>query len=423
MTENQNESSIGLKQASRQIEAMISVTKAFIKFDFFQMLEEVLSTITNMIQGKYGAIFLLHGGDVELVVHTGNPPESLVKTVLQQSVSTGTSKVIGLAALTVNQQKTIVLDEINQLTISDAALEVARDIGITNLLSTPIVYHGQVLGVIQLARTNDQAFAPQEIEVVESFGRELGLVITEKAAREIAEEARQDLEFFIDLLTHDVSSQAMIAYSSLEEIKDTVDKDDEDAQFFVQSALQSLQRVQNLIDQVRFLSMIQELGPTEFTPIDIRGVVERSSKVVKAMFPEEEIEIQIHQENSPVFVQGTSILDNCFINLLHNAVLADKNPIKKIIVDVKSEKDDNICKITITDSGEGIPDEMKENIFNRFFRIRSRSKGSGLGLRIAKSILEKLDGKIKVKNRIEGDYSQGSCFVITIPEVEIKNFP
>ncbi|MHA2253288.1 MAG: ATP-binding protein, partial [Candidatus Kariarchaeaceae archaeon] len=409
------------KQASRQIEAMISVTKAFIQFDLFQMLEEVLSTITIMIQGKYGAILLVHRGDVELVVHTGNPPESLVKTVLRQSVNEKPSKVIGLAALTVKQKQTIVLDEISQLTISDAALDVARDIGITNLLSTPIKYHGQVLGVIQLARTNNQAFSHQEIEVVESFGRELGLVITEKAAREIAEEAKQDLEFFIDLLTHDVSSQAMIAYSSLEEIKDAVDKDDEDAQFFVQSALQSLQRVQNLIDQVRLLSKIQELGPAEFTPIDIRGVVERSSKVAKAMFPEEEIEITIHQEKSPVFVQGTTILDNCFINLLQNAVLADKNPIKKIIVEINSEKDDNICKITITDRGEGIPDEMKEKIFKRFFRIRSRSKGSGLGLRISKSILEKLDGKITVRDRITGDFSQGSCFIVSLPEVNIEN--
>ena len=420
MTENQNESNIGWKQATRQIEAVISVTKAFIQFDFFQMLEEVVSTITNMIQGKYGAIFLVHGGEVELVVHTGDPPESLVKTVLRQSVSTETSDIIGLAALTVIQQKTIVLDELNQLTVSDAALEVARDIGITNLLSTPIIYHGQVLGVIQLVRTNDQAFAPQEIEVVESFGRDLGLVITEKAAREIAEEARQDLEFFIDLLTHDVSSQAMIAYSSLEEIKDVVDQNDEDAQFFVQSALQSLQRVQNLIDQVRLLSTINEIGPSEFTPIDICGVVERSTEVIKAMFPEEVIEIEIHQKNSPVFVQGTTILDNCFINLLQNAVLADKNQIKKITVEINSEKDNNLCTITITDHGEGIPDEMKKNIFARFFRVRTRSKGSGLGLHITKSILEKHDGKIALMDRIDGDYSQGSCFVVTLPEVDIE---
>jgi signal transduction histidine kinase len=433
VAENQNENNDIWKQASRQMEAVISVTKAFIKFDFFQMLEEVLSTINNMIRGKFGAILLVHGSDVELVVHTGNPPESLVKTVLRQSVEAAnisqneSPNAVGLAAQTFLQQKTIVLNDLNNLSVSNAALDVVKKVGITDLLSTPIIYHGQVLGVIQLARTNDQHFTSQEVaqevEVVESFGRELGLVITEKAAREIAEEARQDLEFFIDLLTHDISSQAMIAYSSLEEIKDVIDQNDEDSQFFVQSALQSLQRVQNIIDQVRLLSMIQELGAAEFTPIDICGAVERSTGVIKTMFPEEEIEITIHQTKSPIFVQGTTILDNCIINLLQNAVLADRNPIKKITIDINSGNENNRCRIAITDRGEGIPEEMQEKIFQRFFRIRSRSKGSGLGLFITKSILEKLNGRITVQDRVEGDYSQGSCFIITLPEVDIENFP
>jgi signal transduction histidine kinase len=429
VAENQNENNDIWKQASQQMEAVISVTKAFIKLDFFQMLEEVLSTITNMIRGKYGAILLVHGSDVELVVHTGNPPESLVKTVLRQSVETAnisqneSLNAVGLAAQTFFQQKTIVLNDLNNLSVSDAALDVVKNVGITDLLSTPIIYHGQVLGVIQLARTNDQHFTSQEVEVVESFGRELGLVITEKAAREIAEEAKQDLEFFIDLLTHDISSQAMIAYSSLEEIKDAIDQNDEDSQFFVQSALQSLQRVQNIIDQVRLLSMIQELGAAEFTPTDICGAVERSARVIKTMFPEEEIEITIHQTKSPIFVQGTTILDNCIINLLQNAVLADRNPIKKITIDINSGNENNRCRIAITDRGEGIPEEMQEKIFQRFFRIRSRSKGSGLGLFITKSILEKLNGRITVQDRVEGDYSQGSCFIITLPEVDIENFP
>ncbi|MHA1969006.1 MAG: GAF domain-containing protein, partial [Candidatus Hodarchaeales archaeon] len=188
MAENQNENNDIWKQASRQMEAVISVTKAFIKFDFFQMLEEVLSTINNMIRGKFGAILLVHGSDVELVVHTGNPPESLVKTVLRQSVEAAnisqneSPNAVGLAAQTFLQQKTIVLNDLNNLSVSNAALDVVKKVGITDLLSTPIIYHGQVLGVIQLARTNDQHFTSQEVEVVESFGRELGLVITEKAA-------------------------------------------------------------------------------------------------------------------------------------------------------------------------------------------------------------------------------------------------
>jgi signal transduction histidine kinase len=428
VTRNHQEDEEVWKQTSRQLEAVVSVTKAFIQFEFFKMLQEVLNTITNMIRGEYGAILLVHSGEVELVAHSGDPPEALVKTVLRQRVSTeshkgnGSDESVGLAAQTVIQKKTIVLDQINNLSISEAAFKVVKDIGITNLLSTPIVYHGQVLGVIQLARINNQEFLSQEIEIIESFGRELGLVITEKAAREIAEEARQDLEFFVDLLTHDISSQAMIVYSCLEEIKEVVGQEDEDSQFFVQSALQSLQRVQTIIDQVRLLSMIKELGTSELAPINVYNCIERSIHVIKSMFPDERIEIDITREECPIFVQGTSILDNCMINLLQNAVLADKSPKKKINIIINLDEENQSCKIEVIDRGEGIPDEFKDKIFLRFFRARSRSKGSGLGLYITRSILEKLNGSIILRDRIEGDFTKGSRFIVILPLLLKDNF-
>ncbi len=421
MTRNHQEDDEVWKETSRQLEAVVSVTKAFIQFEFFRMLQEVLNTITNMIRGKYGAILLVHSGEVELVVHSGDPPQNLVKTVLRQRVRTessydnGSDKPIGLAAQTVIQKKTIVLDQINDLSISEAALKVVKDVGITNLLSTPIVYHEQVLGVIQLARIDNQEFTSQEVEIIESFGRELGLVITEKAAREIAEEAQQDREFFVDLLTHDISSQAMIAFSCLEEIKEVVDQEDEDTQFFIQSALQSLQRVQTIIDQVRLLSKLKDLGKTEFTTIDVCNCIEHSIEAIKSMFPDEKIDIETNLEKCPIFVKGTSILDNCMINILQNAVLADRNSIKKIKININLDKENKLCIVEFIDRGEGVPDEFKDKIFLRFFRARSRSKGSGLGLYITKSILEKLNGTIVLRDKIEGDFTKGSRFIVTLP--------
>ncbi|MFX0124917.1 MAG: hypothetical protein ACFFAE_14900, partial [Candidatus Hodarchaeota archaeon] len=105
------------------------------------------------------------------------------------------------------------------------------------------------------------------------------------------EEARKDLEFFIDLLTHDVSSQTMITYSCLEELRAVIDEKDEDSQFFLQAAFQSLLRAQMVIDQVRLLSKIKSLHYGDYTPIDMCGVVNRSITSVKAMFPNEKIEI------------------------------------------------------------------------------------------------------------------------------------
>ncbi len=237
------------------------------------------------------------------------------------------------------------------------------------------------------------------------------------------EEARKDLEFFIDLLTHDISSQMMITFSCLEEFKSVFNKDDEDSQFFLQTALQSLLRAQMVIDQVRLFSQIKKLHVGDYTPIDLCGVTDRSIKAVSTMFPEEKIEIKTSFTKKPSFIHGTTILDNCLINLLQNAVLADHNPVKRIEIVVDEGQGKEHWKIEVIDHGEGIPDDLKDKIFQRLFRARSGKRGSGLGLHIVKTILEKLGGEIIVTDRVMGDYTQGSRFMITLPKVNISDFP
>ncbi|MFX0124674.1 MAG: sensor histidine kinase [Candidatus Hodarchaeota archaeon] len=111
------------------------------------------------------------------------------------------------------------------------------------------------------------------------------------------------------------------------------------------------------------------------------------------------------------------------INLLQNAVLADQNSVKVVDVIISEVQESNQWKIDVLDHGEGIPDSNKEKIFHRFFRSRSEKKGSGLGLYIVKTILEKFGGEISVLNRIPGDYTQGTHFEILLPKIEIDNFP
>jgi two-component system sensor histidine kinase VicK len=74
--------------------------------------------------------------------------------------------------------------------------------------------------------------------------------------------------------------------------------------------------------------------------------------------------------------------------------------------------------ISVADTGIGIDDEHKEHIFDRFYRIdsaRSRAYGgSGLGLSIAKQLVEKMHGTIRVSDRPGG----GSIFAVTFPAIE-----
>ncbi|NHJ01183.1 MAG: GAF domain-containing sensor histidine kinase [Candidatus Heimdallarchaeota archaeon] len=420
--QNNKESNM-TSQTKRQLDAFVSVTKAFLQYDFQGMIDEVLRTIIKMVEGEFGGIFLAREKSVELISSTDDVPEGLLKTVKHQNLPNTDeseylmeSEILGLATQTVKEAKTKIWsgESVSNLMISSAAQEVVNNLGITDILSVPIMYKKSPLGVIQLARIGNNEFTTQEISLIESFARELGLVITVRETRETIVEVSKELEFYVDLLTHDVSSQAMIAYSCLEELK-TKEGEDENYYFFVNTALESLIRVQTVIDQVRILSHVRSIKDQDLTPICLRKCIERSIKTIKAMFPSESIQVTIKSPQEDIYTFGTPILDNVFTNLLQNAVFATEKPKKQINISIQELKRLGLWKIEIEDFGCGVPDNLKEKIFERFFGTRTgkgQKKGSGLGLHIVSTILNRMGGEISVQDRVENDYSQGARFIL-----------
>jgi signal transduction histidine kinase len=80
----------------------------------------------------------------------------------------------------------------------------------------------------------------------------------------------------------------------------------------------------------------------------------------------------------------------------------------KILVSTKVEGRD--AEISFKDNGIGIPDSIKDRIFEPFMS-HGKKEGTGLGLSITKSIVENHDGRISV----ESDLGEGSTFIITLP--------
>lgn len=100
---------------------------------------------------------------------------------------------------------------------------------------------------------------------------------------------------------------------------------------------------------------------------------------------------------------NAALLSELFMNLLDNAVKYNVEG-GNITVHIKRVKE-KLMKITISDTGVGIPEEKQNRVFERFFRVEeSRNKatgGSGLGLSICKHIIERHNGKIEISS-IEG---------------------
>ena len=96
-------------------------------------------------------------------------------------------------------------------------------------------------------------------------------------------------------------------------------------------------------------------------------------------------------------------------HLLDNAVkFTEKGSIH---VNCELEAEQNAIRISVTDTGIGIPEDKQEQIFERFYKVDSFSKGIGLGLSVSRMIAQKLGGNLV----LDSTYKEGSRFIVTIP--------
>lgn len=103
-----------------------------------------------------------------------------------------------------------------------------------------------------------------------------------------------------------------------------------------------------------------------------------------------------------------TILKNLISNAYKYHNLRKKGP----FIHVSASRVNGSAKIMIEDNGDGIKLDSQENIFEMFFRGSEKSKGSGLGLYIAKEMTDKLNGKIYCESK----YGEGSRFIVEIPQ-------
>lgn len=131
------------------------------------------------------------------------------------------------------------------------------------------------------------------------------------------------------------------------------------------------------------------------------------------------VEVQKNYAKLPLVFCYPDELNQVWTNLVHNALQAMDN---RGTLKIDAYQKDNSIVISITDSGIGIPDEIKPKIFEPFFTTKPAGEGSGLGLDIVKKIIDKHHGKITVQSKpgktiftvyipIESNNNEESSFV------------
>ncbi len=117
-------------------------------------------------------------------------------------------------------------------------------------------------------------------------------------------------------------------------------------------------------------------------------------------------------------VVANELVDEIFTNLVENSIKhspLDKPLVIDIIQSEVCENGKEYDRISIEDNGPGIPDEVKEKLFQRFYRGRTMTRGKGLGLYLVKTLVEEFNGMVWAEDRVPGDHAKGAKFVVMIP--------
>ena len=144
--------------------------------------------------------------------------------------------------------------------------------------------------------------------------------------------------------------------------------------------------------------------------VNLELLIQDCFKMFKDLLTLKNIEVDFDLGHRGIKVVGDKFnLEQLFKNLILNAIEAmDQSHQKQLMIETFYETYANTIVIKITDTGCGIPDELMDTLFTPY--VTSKEQGTGLGLCVVKSIVEKYGGKITVKSKP----NEGTTFTIRL---------
>lgn len=218
----------------------------------------------------------------------------------------------------------------------------------------------------------------------------------------------------VRMVSHDLKNPLMGALLYIDLLRDTVTEPQEEMLSVIEQQLERMQRI------IRGVLDVEKVRSTELNQevLFARPMIYRATQELKGQAESRSITLEgITEDDTLSFIGDHNQFERALVNLLENAI---KFTPEGGIVRLRASRHDNQLVFSVEDNGIGIPPEMQERVFERFFRGRQHGvehvTGSGLGLSIVKTIVDNHKGKIW----LESIENKGTTFFIAVPLADLS---
>jgi K+-sensing histidine kinase KdpD len=401
-----------LEHHSRVTNTLLSVSQAVAQtLDLQKIIDSALDKVSQCTGLETSFVYLRERGKLKLTGYHGLSVKTVSEMPKELNSPTGMLKNI------MEQAGSVIVEDLARCNDPDLMFLCRKGYRCFAGISLTIV--GESIGILGVVSDFNGCFSQNNMELLTGIGREIAIAVRNAQLYEEASSAKALRELdtmrteFLANVSHELRTPlAVIKGSANSLLQPDVIFDEETRREFLVSIDKDADILTRLVDDLLMISRLEaDALEVRKKPHQLDDVIYSIEDRLNNLTVKHHLHINIPKDMPQVDLDEVRI-GEVLTNLVENAIkFADDNT----NITISSELKDKEVIISVADEGIGIPPELHQKIFERFFqgngRKAGRRKGAGLGLAICQGIVETHGGKIWVESQV----GKGSKFSFSLP--------